>query len=261
MIEKCPICSHQRDFCFRAKVLRQHEIEYCYCNVCGLLQTESPFWLEEAYSEAIATIDTGIIQRNLLIAEKLACFLFFLLDKQGKYLDVGGGYGLLTRLMRDTGFDFYWSDPNCKNLFAQGFERSITNPPFTAITAFEVLEHVYQPIEFLQQVLQEAETKTIVLSTKLFKHPPPPPNSWWYYALESGQHISFYQNKTLRVMAEKLALSVYSYHDFHIFTDRSISPQTFRLLSSSISKLVHPIVKKQMKSKTVSDSEKLMNND
>jgi hypothetical protein len=46
--------------------------------------------------------------RNISIAKKLAGILYFM-DKRrgrGKYLDVAGGHGMLTRIMRDYGFDF-----------------------------------------------------------------------------------------------------------------------------------------------------------
>ena len=36
-------------------------------------------------------------------------------------LDIGGGTGLLTRLLRDVGFEAQWSDEYCDNIFAQGF--------------------------------------------------------------------------------------------------------------------------------------------
>ena len=94
--------------------------------------------VEEAYSNAIADADTGLVARNISISKRLACILFAFNDKQAKYLDIGGGYGLLTRLMRDIGFDFYWSDPYCENILAKGFESS-NNNPISAITAFEVL--------------------------------------------------------------------------------------------------------------------------
>ena len=47
-------------------------------------------------------------------------YIFF--NKNVAYLDVDGGYGMLTRLMRDYGFHFYWTDPYCQNILARGFE-------------------------------------------------------------------------------------------------------------------------------------------
>ncbi len=258
MIDKCPVCDSEREISFRATILKKHNINYLFCKNCGLLQTEKPYWLEEAYSSAIANVDTGLISRNIAISKKLACFLFFLFDKKGKYLDVGGGYGMLTRLMRDIGFDYYWSDEYCENLLAKGFESFNTTKPFSAITAFELLEHIYDPVNFLKSSLIEAETLTIIFSTELFEGSPPPPSSWWYYSLSTGQHISFYQRKTLEYLSQKLSLSLHSNNNFHILTNINIDKRWLALLNNHILlKLFYIFVKISMQSKTLSDYNQL----
>ena len=95
---------------FTARILGKYDVGYHWCQGCGLLQTEPPYWLEEAYRDPIATIDTDIVARNFWCARRIASLLYFQLGSKGKYLDVGGGHGLLTRMLRDLGLDFYWSD-------------------------------------------------------------------------------------------------------------------------------------------------------
>jgi 2-polyprenyl-3-methyl-5-hydroxy-6-metoxy-1,4-benzoquinol methylase len=259
-INNCPICHHERIKYFEAQVLCKYEVSYLFCTNCGFLQTEKPYWLDEAYSNVIADADTGLVARNISISKKLACILFFLFPKEGKYLDVAGGYGMLTRLMRDIGFDFYWSDIYCENILAKGFERSTNDKLFSAITAFEVLEHVHNPIEFIQSSLKEFNVSTIVFSTELFQGSPPSPESWWYYTLETGQHISFYQLKTLNFIADKLSLNLYSHKNTHILTDKHISKKIiWKLMTSRFSKIIYKYIKKQMKSKTVSDHKLILN--
>lgn len=260
MIQECPICRSERNVCFPAEILAKYKINYLSCKKCGLLQTETPYWLEEAYGSAIASTDTGLLMRNLSLSKKLACTLFFFFNKEDKYKDVGGGYGVLTRLMRDIGFDFYWFDPYCENLFAKQFNAANTNKPFSAITAFEVMEHIYDPIEFIKASIQEAGTSTIIFSTELFKGSPPEPSSWEYYSLTTGQHISFYQRKTLDFLAKELSLNVYSYKNFHILTDKSIKFQAFCFFIVNLSKFIFPLVKLSMQSKTLSDREKIILN-
>lgn len=255
-INNCPICNHKRIKYFEAQVLRKYEISYLFCTNCGLLQTENPYWLDEAYSNAIADTDLGLVSRNLRMSKRLACILYFLLEKNGSYLDIAGGYGLLTRLMRDIGFDFYWSDIYCQNIFAQGFDIVENKKSFSGITAFEVLEHVYDPIEFIKNSLKDAKTSTIIFSTELFQGSPPELEKWWYYALESGQHISFYQPKTLKFIADKLSLNLYSFKSIHMLTNRQISKDfMWQIVAGRISNILYEYVKFIMKSKTLIDYE------
>lgn len=258
MTKECPVCGNNREVSFSATILRKYQVDYFYCDRCGLLQTETPYWLDEAYQSAIAAADTGLVARNISISRILARILFFLFDRQGKYLDIAGGYGMLTRLMRDIGFDFYWSDLYCENLLAKGFESGNASKPFTAITAFEVLEHIYNPFDFIKTSLQEAETSTIVFSTELFSADPPSPDTWSYYALNTGQHISFYQQKTLKVLAQNLSLNICSYGNIHMLTDKSIDNIFFSFLVSRLSDLLFEPVKNNLQSKTLLDYQNLM---
>lgn len=256
-MNQCPICESKREKCFQAQILNKYNVQYFFCKNCGFLQTQEPHWLDEAYSSAIAVSDVGIIARNIAISKKLACILYLLFDKDGKYLDIAGGYGLLTRMMRDIGFDFYWSDLYCQNMFAREFEVENTSKQFSAITAFEVLEHIYQPIDFLTQSLKKAHTSTIIFSTELFFGQPAKPSEWWYYSLETGQHISFYQYSTLEFIAKRLSLNLYSYSNLHILTDKAINTVLWKLAVSRLSRLIQVYVKKRLTSKTFQDYEKI----
>ena len=118
----CKICNKKSNYIFNAKILNKYNIEYYHCPNCGFLQTEEPFWLEEAYKESINISDTGIMVRNLYLSKITTLIIYFLFDKNKKFLDYAGGYGIFVRLMRDIGFDFYWYDKYSENLLARGFE-------------------------------------------------------------------------------------------------------------------------------------------
>ena len=77
------------------------------------------------------------------------------------------------------------------------------------------------------------ETQTIIFSTEIFKGTPPRPDEWWYYSFENGQHISFYQENTLRFIARELGLNFYSHHNFHMMTNTTIKPSLFRMLTNN----------------------------
>jgi hypothetical protein len=247
---ECPICSGTRRELFQAKLLRKYEVHYFLCDTCGLLQTEQPYWLDEAYSSAIADADTGLVARNLEIAGKLAGLIYFCFDPNAQYLEAAGGYGLLTRMMRDRGFDFRWHDPYCENIFARGFEWDQVKGTAKngAVTAIEVLEHTLNPLDFIRNTLAQAKTRTIIFSTQLYKGAPPLPEQWWYYSLESGQHISFFSRDTLRILAERLGLRLYTHGSFHVLSDLAVNESVFRICTSRLSVFVDAYVQMRMRS-------------
>ena len=118
---KCKICQNRSTSCFNAVMLNKYDVKYYFCFHCGFLQTEEPFWLEEAYTDTINTSDTGIMHRNLRLCRITSVLIYFLFEKEANFIDYAGGYGIFTRLMRDIGFNFFWHDPYTVNLIARGF--------------------------------------------------------------------------------------------------------------------------------------------
>ena len=257
---KCRICGSDSRHQFTRTILHRYEVSYFYCAACGFLQTEDPYWLPEAYQSAIAYADTGLVSRNFLLASMSSTLLYFTCPRQGKYLDFGGGYGMFTRLMRDIGFDFYWSDLYCENTLARGFAASTTSPPFDAVTTFEVMEHVPNPVALLRDIQQLSGSRTILFSTELFTGKPPEPDAWWYYAFPTGQHIAFYQKRTLETIGTMLGLRCYSNGtNLHMLTDRPINGSIFRfLMHPRISRILSLVVRRGMSSKMISDHEKML---
>jgi hypothetical protein len=250
---KCKICDNKTYNIFSAKILNKNNIKYYYCDYCGFLQTEEPFWLKEAYINSISIADTGIMARNIGSSKITAVILYFLFKKFGKFLDYGGGYGTFTRLMRDIGFDFYWYDPQSTNLFARGFEIKSKNCKSELVTAFEVFEHFAEPIKEIESMMQFSDN--ILFSTELLPSTLPKPGEWWYYALESGQHISFYSYRTLKYVAQRYNINLYSnYKNIHLLTkNRKINNKIFNFLLKFQRFGLFFYTKKKMKSLTFSD--------
>jgi len=248
----CKICGNKTEKFFTAKVLEKYIKDYYYCQSCHFLAPNEIVWLEEAYQQPINLSDTGLVSRNLYFSWVVSTILFFLFQKNATFLDYAGGNGLLTRLMRDIGFDFYTDDPYSQNILARGFEyRSRKDLTIELITAFECFEHFPNPLEEVDKIL--SISKNVIFSTELLPHPPPAPEDWDYYSFEHGQHVSFYSLKTLTYIAKKYQLNFHSCNNIHLFTNRNISDFIYRLIIKTSKLGLQLVVKKLMTSKTVSD--------
>jgi hypothetical protein len=257
----CPVCSNSMQHSFFAEVLGKYQADYESCNTCGYLRIRDPHWLEEAYTNAIANADTGLVMRNITLANKISRILYWLTNhkSQNRYLDAAGGYGMLTRMMRDNGFDFYWADKYCDNLVARGFEYSKSLGPCSAATAIEVLEHVTDPVAFFEEIISFSGASTLIFTTELFEGVPPKPNDWWYYSLATGQHIGFFQKKTLAVIASKLSLNFVSANGVHVLSKLPINKFVFNIITNNYFSLFPAfLIRRFLGTKTLIDHEVMM---
>ena len=249
----CRLCGGEAALRFERLVLGRHRCGYYRCAACGLTQTSTPTWLEEAYASAIHVTDTGILARNLGARRIVAVLLELAGVGERPCLDYAGGYGIFTRLMRDAGFAFHWWDPYAENLLAPGWEwRAALGRPF-ACTAFEVLEHFVQPVEEFRKIAAY-EPELIVTSTELAPSNGPS-EQWHYLSVESGQHVSFYAAETLARLG---ALAGYPhviagpYHQ--VFSRRPLARWRWRA-ATTLAPLLFPLVRRRRRSLTVPDCE------
>lgn len=225
----CKVCLLPASLFQKATIMGKYDISYYKCSNCGFVQTEEPFWLEEAYKEPINIYDIGILVRNIYLSKITATLIYLLFDKNAVFLDYAGGYGIFTRLMRDIGFDFYWHDHFTKNLIARGFEYFSTSGKVELATSFESFEHFVNPLQEIEKIV--AVSKNIFFSTMLLPNPTPTLDKWHYYGLDHGQHISFYTAKSLSILAKKFFLNLYSDgKSYHLLTSKKISPLLFKII-------------------------------
>ena len=102
------------------------------------------------------------------------------------------------------------------------------------------------PLDEIRQMM--LYSSSILFSTFLFPVPPPDLESWWYYSLDHGQHVAFYTLQSLKVLAQKLNLNLYSnQHSFHLLTDKKLSQTAFRFISHGmVSRLVNFMLRKRL---------------
>lgn len=227
-MDTCRICGGTTHAIGAALILGRHEGVYKSCERCGFTFVENPFWLKEAYESAITKVDLGSVQRCEQYSRLLKTLIHLHSDAGGRFIDYGGGYGLLVRRMRDLGYDYHWYDEYCQNIFATGFEvERGACKDFSLLSAFEVFEHIVDPVTELQKMTEFS--KHIIFSTELISRPAPQPGTWWYYAPEHGQHISFYTWDSLNRLARRLNLRFSTAGPIHMFSAKKVSPTLLRL--------------------------------
>jgi hypothetical protein len=254
----CKICNGQTNNIFETKILDKYNINFFQCFNCGFIQTEKPYWLQEAYQNSMNFSDTGIMQRNNKFSKISTSLIFLFFKRREKFLDYAGGYGVFTRLMRDIGFDYYWNDPYTDNLLSRGFEQNLKDS-YHLLSSFESFEHFEQPISEIEKLLMLS--KNIIFSTEIVPIPFPKVQDWWYYGTEHGQHISFYSKKSLDIIANKFNVNYYNVGNLHLFTEKKIGFIGSNFLKFKFSRhilfLMSYVFILFMKSKTMNDMEEL----
>lgn len=57
---KCSICFKENNILFKRLILNKYQVNYYKCTDCDFIQTEKPFWLKEAYNNAITDLDIEV---------------------------------------------------------------------------------------------------------------------------------------------------------------------------------------------------------
>nr|WP_121269741.1 class I SAM-dependent methyltransferase [Pedobacter schmidteae] len=225
---KSKITGGETSLLFTAKILNKYDIKYYKCLETGFIQTEEPYWLDEAYSEAITKLDIGLVSRNEELREVTAGIIESSFNGDAKFIDYAGGYGIFTRMMRDKGYDFYHHDNYCKNIFAEFFDLSDCNQKndFELVSAFEVLEHLANPLEEIEKIASLG--KNMLVTTMIQPEHLESIDDWWYFIPETGQHISFYTLKALEYIAKELGMYLTSNGtNMHLFTKEKLTKSPF----------------------------------
>lgn len=244
-MSRCPVCGAQRRLALEAIVLEHHPASFLKCDACGFLGIDEPRWLEEAYESVIAQVDTGVLSRARDLEPRLSALILLAFGSGTVNVDFGGGYGALVRTMRDAGIDFRWSDPYCENLLARGFEHR--GEPATVVTLIEVLEHALDPLALVRDTLERTDAQALVITTELLPEPVPDVRDWWYYSLATGQHISFFERRTLAFIASDLKLSLHSRNNLHVLHRGAVERWHFLIAATRLARPVAALVGRRLK--------------
>jgi len=192
----CRLCGAVLTPVFRKLLLNQHDVQYFQCSACQAMQTEYPYWLDEAYAPINERFDSGQVTRSILNAAFLNWLITVVELPSPRLLDYGCGSGLLVRLLRDSGLDAWGLDRHSNPRLSLGFQ--VVKPAgFDIINMCEVIEHFDQPGVALDEIFK-GNPSLLVVQTGIMGDPDP---SWFYLADFHGQHIFFLTVATINWIA------------------------------------------------------------
>ena len=96
------------------------------------------------------------------------------LDKSLPIIDIGGGDGLLCRLLRDYDINCFVKDKYATPTYAQGFTEQNFDKPDLVI-GFELLEHFPTPKSDLEDLFKH-NSNVLLLSTAIYTNEK---SDWW----------------------------------------------------------------------------------
>jgi Methyltransferase domain len=232
---RCRLCRGSIEKQFELTVLGRHPTGYWRCSKCRSLQTDEPHWLADAYSESLTVSDVGAVRRCLTCRAVIWLILRLLRIRQARLLDFGGGSGLLCRLLRDIGIDAWTFDIYGSGEYARLFRvdaGAVAPGSFEIVTAFEVFEHLPYPDDDLTKLFH-LSPEIMIASTEPYRIEYD--KNWWYLSPNTGQHVFFYSQSALQLIADRFGYSLQSVGGWHIFTRRPIKPAIRSVLGRVLS--------------------------
>ena len=192
----CRLCGGIAQFSFHKRILNKYDVKYFNCKTCASLQTEEPYWLEDAYQPINEQLDTGQFIRCLNNAAFLDALISQLNLQNKSCIDYGCGSGLTARILRDVGINAQGYDAYSTPRLLMGFQVQ-TLESAAIINLCEVAEHFPNPKSSFAHIFS-CNPEVVVVQTGIFTEPD---ENWGYLAPEHGQHIFFYSKKTISYLA------------------------------------------------------------
>lgn len=200
-------------------------IYYYRCGYCGFIftrdfdQASHGEFKEHIYNDGYIEIDP---EYEIIRPQNSARLILDAFHKQLErltVLDYGGGSGTLARLLKEGGvkqavnYDPF-HDP----------DRPRPQKRYRLVTAFEVIEHVPDPIATFKEMASFMAPEN---SAMLFSTVTQPPEidaqrcGWWYIAPRNG-HISIHSSRSLALLLTKLGFTLTSFNANLHFAYRSV---------------------------------------
>lgn len=199
-------------------------VYYALCERCGFCFAPELYrWTLDEFSERIYNDDYVLVDPDYLDVRPSinADHLRKLIGSRSsaiRHLDYGGGHGLLSDLLRDSGWDSSSYDPFV--------DRTITVKDlgrFDLITAYEVFEHVPDVRRLVLELADLLCDDGVLLFSTIVSDDNIAPHkrlTWWYAAPRNG-HISLHSRNSLGILAQRAGLNFGSFSaNFHAYWRR-----------------------------------------
>ncbi len=189
-------------------------IYYYACEVCGFcFAPEFVQWTladfeTRIYNDDYAAVDPDYLSIRPSNNAKALIDAFGARKDGIRHLDYGGGNGLLSRLLKEAGWNSTSYDP-----FVDRATKLRDLGTFNLITAFEVFEHVPDIKDLINNLSALLDTDGLVLFSTLLNDGNIHSKNrltWWYASPRNG-HISLFSSESLRRLANQVGLN---YHAF-----------------------------------------------
>jgi SAM-dependent methyltransferase len=196
-------------------------IYYSLCDQCGFcFASEMYEWTldqfeHKIYNEEYLEVDPDYVQKRPSLNAAALVEMFGRSGTGINHLDYGGGHGLLSDLMRDSGWKSASYDP-----FVDRAMQIDQLGKYDLITAFEVFEHVPDVKQLASDLSMLLNPEGIVLFSTLLSDGHILPRqrlSWWYASPRNG-HISLFSTNSLRALGAGAEFRCRSFSEgFHAF--------------------------------------------
>lgn len=189
------------------------ECHFCFAPEFANWQIQD--FKDKIYNEEYILVDPSYVDDRPKNNARMIFNTFPEIGNKIKHLDFGGGDGLLSRILQESGWDSKSFDPFVdENLEVSSLGK------FDIITSFEVFEHVPDVNELIKNLSSLlAHNGIIIFSTLVSDGNIIPCNrlNWWYASPRNG-HISLFSKKSLGLLGEKEKFNFTSAPDgTHIF--------------------------------------------